>query len=103
MSSEILLKNPGGKLGVAVNTDGSTVTLKDHQTGATLAQGNPAAAGAAVADLTENSGAIGGTNDGDLPDLSSPDAAGNAAAVRELATTVNGLLASLRAAGFISS
>ncbi|MEZ4714297.1 MAG: hypothetical protein R3A44_44365 [Caldilineaceae bacterium] len=47
--------------------------------------------------LTENSGAIGGTNDGDLPDLSSPDAAGNAAAIRELATAVNTLTTKLNA------
>ena len=41
--------------------------------------------------LTENSSTIGGTNDGDLPDLSSPDATINAAAIRELATAVNTL------------
>lgn len=46
----------------------------------------------AQAAVTENSGAIGGTNDGDLPDLSSPDAATNAAAVRECATAINGLV-----------
>lgn len=60
--------------------------------------------------LTENSGAIGGTNDGDLPDLSSPDATINAAAVRELATAVNTLttklnavLAALEGAGILAS
>ncbi len=47
--------------------------------------------------LTENSGAIGGTNNGDLPDLSSPDASINAAAVRELATAVNTLTTKLNA------
>lgn len=47
--------------------------------------------------LTENSGAIGGTNDGDIPDLSSPDAATNAAAVREVATAVNTLTTKLNA------
>lgn len=45
--------------------------------------------GSAPAALTENAGAIGGTNDGDLPDLTTPDANSNAAAVRELATKVN--------------
>jgi hypothetical protein len=59
--------------------------------------------GSAVADLTEDGGAIGGTNDGDIPDLTTPSAALNTAAVRELATTVNTLLASLREAGIISS
>ena len=61
------------------------------------------AAGTAVADLTEDSGAIGGTNDGDIPDLTTPSAALNTAAVRELATTVNALLAALRTAGILSS
>lgn len=60
--------------------------------------------------LTENSGAIGGTNDGNLPDLSSADAAANAAAVREVATAVNTLttklnaiLAALEGAGILAS
>jgi len=47
--------------------------------------------------LTEDSGAIGGTNDGDIPALGSPDAATNAAAIREVATTVNTLVAKLNA------
>jgi hypothetical protein len=47
--------------------------------------------------LTENSGVIGGTNNGDLPDLTSPDAAGNAAAVRECATAINTLTTKLNA------
>ncbi|MCA9903835.1 MAG: hypothetical protein KC547_08265 [Anaerolineae bacterium] len=47
--------------------------------------------------LTENSGAIGGTNDGDLPDLTSADAAANAAAVRECATAINTLTTKLNA------
>lgn len=60
--------------------------------------------------LTENSGAIGGTNDGDLPDLTSADAAANAAAVRECATAINTLttklnavLAALEGAGIVAS
>lgn len=60
--------------------------------------------------LTENSGAIGGTNDGDLPDLASADAAANAAAVREcataintLATKLNAVIAALEGAGIIAT
>ena len=45
-----------------------------------------------TAALTENADAIGGTNDGDLPDLTTPDANVNAAAVREVATAVNGVV-----------
>lgn len=106
MSTEILLKTPGGKLGVALESDGTTATLSDHQTGATLALANAGlivTAGDAVNDLTEDSGVIGGTNDGDMPDLATPDADINAAAIREIATTVNALLASLRAAGLIEA
>lgn len=47
--------------------------------------------------LTENAGSIGGTNDGDLPDLSSPDASINAAAIRECATAINTLTTKLNA------
>lgn len=56
---------------------------------------------ASFAALTEDSGAIGGTNDGDLPDLSGSPAGTDAAiitaliaAVRELATRVNALTGS---------
>lgn len=58
---------------------------------------------AAVAALTENAGPIGGTNDGDLPDLTSPDAATNAAAIRELAAKVNALQAALVASGLLAA
>ena len=51
---------------------------------------------ASLAPLTENTGAIGGTNDGNLPDLSSPDASINAAAIRELATRLNTLTHQLK-------
>ncbi|MGX1496885.1 hypothetical protein ACSSV1_001921 [Labrenzia sp. MBR-25] len=57
----------------------------------------------AVAALTENAGAIGGTNDGDLPDLSSPDAATNAAAIREVAAKLNALQAALVASGLLAA
>lgn len=57
----------------------------------------------AVPALTENSGAIGGTNDGDLPDLSSPDAATNAAAIREVAAKLNALQAALVASGLLAA
>lgn len=46
----------------------------------------------ALAKLTENAGAIGGTNDGNLPDLSGTPATSDlVAAIRELATRVNSL------------
>lgn len=56
-----------------------------------------------VDDLTENGGAIGGTNDGDLPDISSVSGTYTQAevvairdAVRELAAKVNELNAALK-------
>lgn len=57
--------------------------------------------GAAVAVLTEDSGAIGGTNDGDLPDLSTPGDVVNTAAVREVADRLNELILALQASGAI--
>lgn len=48
-----------------------------------------------VASLTENAGAIGGTNDGNLPDLSAADAT-LAAAIREVATKLNELITRLK-------
>ncbi|MCC4243422.1 hypothetical protein [Stappia indica] len=57
----------------------------------------------AVAALTENAGAIGGTNDGDLPDLSSADAATNAAAIREVAAKLNEIRAALVASGLLAA
>lgn len=55
--------------------------------------------GATVSQLTENSGAIGGTNDGDLPDISTVSGTYTQAevvairdAVRELAAKVNDLI-----------
>ena len=56
-----------------------------------------------VAALTENSGAIGGTNDGDIPSLASPDAATNAAAIREVAEKLNDVIAALQALGLASA
>lgn len=73
--------------------------------GVTLVRETTAVTGdqSAVALLTENSGVIGGTNDGDLPDLSSPDAATNAAAIREVAAKVNAIQASLVASGLLAA
>lgn len=56
----------------------------------------------AIADLTENAGAIGGVNDGNLPDLSAPTAALNAEAIRELAARVNALQTMMRTAGLLT-
>jgi len=63
--------------------------------------GNLPSLTATAAELTEAAGAIGGSNDGDIPDLSTPTAALCAAGVRELAVMVNKLVAdniALRAA-----
>lgn len=76
---------------------GSAAELEIVSGGKITNGGTQAANIADAVALTENSGAIGGTNDGDLPDLTTPDAAGNAAAVRELATAVNTLTTKLNA------
>jgi len=65
--------------------------------GSITASGSQAANIADATALTENGGAIGGTNNGDLPDLASPDATSNAAAVREVAAKVNTLVTKLNA------
>ena len=87
--------NDGTIVRVTANTGGA-VTVQTAIDGTLTEQ-------AAVADLTEGAGALGGTNDGDLPDLSSPDAATNAAAIREVAAKLNALLAAVRAAGVIAA
>jgi hypothetical protein len=51
--------------------------------------------GSIPAALTEGGTVIGGTNDGDLPDLASPDDTKLTAAVRELATKINALRTAL--------
>jgi hypothetical protein len=97
------LRNPGAADGLLLTTDESTVSFNLLSTGAELVTlAKASGASAAIAALTENSGAIGGTNDGDLPDLTTPSAAGNTAAVRELATHVNNILAALRVAKIIA-
>jgi hypothetical protein len=121
MAREIVLQNPGAPDGIVVVIDGAAVSFKKLSDGTAITPATATAATSAtsatsataaaaisgvettVADLTENAGAIGGTNDGDIPDLSSADAAANAAAVRELATTVNAILAALRDVGVIAS
>ena len=102
MSDVFTLKNAGAADSVQIIAGATTVGFSRASTGATLA---PTAfiEGGAVADLTEAAGAIGGTNDGDIPDLTTPGAAANTAAVRELATTINTLLAELRTAGIIAT
>lgn len=68
------------------------VTIADPAAAAALTQG------AAPADLTENGGAIGGTNDGDIPALVDPAGDSGAsviAGIRENATKINLILAQL--------
>ena len=100
--ARIELRNPGAKDGLIVVFDGTNVSFllaSDESELVTLAAASGAVS--AIADLTEDGGVIGGTNDGDLPDLTTPDATLNAAAVRELAVAVNTIFEALRTAGVI--
>jgi hypothetical protein len=104
MAREIILKNPGAKEGLVVVFDGTNVSFKLMSDGSELVS-LAAASGAvtAIDDLTEDSGAIGGTNDGDLPDLTTPSASLNAEAARELATRINEIQAALRTVGILAT
>lgn len=98
------LRNPGGAVSVSVVFDGTKVSFINSATGAeVLSLAKASGATAAEATLTENAGAIGGTNDGDLPSLASPTAALACEAVREVAAKVNAILAKLRTAGIIAT
>jgi hypothetical protein len=102
--AQIILRNPGAREGVVIDFDGTNVSfslMSDGSELVTLAAASGAAA--AIADLTEDGGAIGGTSDGDLPDLTTPSAALNTASVRELAERVNEIQAVLRTAGIIAT
>ena len=101
---EIELRNPGASEGLVVRFDGTNVSfllMSDRTELVTLAAESGAVT--AIADLTENSGAIGGTNDGDLPDLTTPAADINTASVRENATRINEILAVLRTVGVLKT
>lgn len=105
MAREIELRNPGASEGVIVQIDDSGdlsfLLMSNRSELVTLT----AASGAvtAIADLTEDGGDIGGTSDGDLPDLSTPGAVVNTAAVRELAERVNEIQAVLRTVGVLKT
>ena len=102
--AEIELRNPGAKEGLVVQFDGTNVSFllaSDRSELVTLIAESGAVT--AIADLTENAGAIGGTNDGDMPDLTTPGAVVNTAAVRELAVRVNELQAALRTVGVLKT
>lgn len=104
MARQIVLHNLGAKEGLIVEFDGTNVSFKlmsDESELVTLAAASGASS--AIADLTENSGAIGGTSDGDLPDLTTPSAAANTASVRELAVRINEIQAALRTAGILAT
>lgn len=104
MARQIVLRNPGASEGLVVDFDGTNVSfslMSDGSELVTLAAASGAAS--AIADLTEDSGAIGGTNDGDLPDLTTPGTTVNTASVRENATRINEILAVLRTAGVIGT
>ena len=101
MARQFVLRNPGSDEGLIIELDGSVVSFKlmSDETGVSASVG-----GSTVIDaLTENSGAIGGTNDGDLPDLTTPSAAGNTAAVRELAVRINEIQTALAAVGVLGT
>lgn len=102
--AEIELRNPGASEGLVIQFDGTNVSfllMSDRSELVTLAAESGAVA--VIADLTENAGAIGGTSDGDLPDLSTPGATVNTAAVRELAERVNEIQAALRTVGVLKT
>ena len=101
---EIELRNLGASEGLVVRFDGTNVSfllMSDRTELVTLAAESGAVT--AIADLTENSGAIGGTSDGDLPDLTTPAADINTASVRELATRINEIQAVLRTVGVLKT
>jgi len=100
----IELRNPGASDGLIVQSDGATVSfllMSDESELVTLAAASGAAA--AIADLTEDGGDIGGTSDGDLPDLTTAGAQVNTDSVRELAERINEIQAVLRTAGIIAT
>jgi len=104
MARQIVLRNDGASEGLIINFDGTNVSfllMSDESELVTLAAASGAAA--AIDDLTEDGGDIGGTSDGDLPDLTTPGAAVNTASVRELAEAVNAILAVLRTTGIIAT
>jgi hypothetical protein len=104
MAREIELRNPGAVEGLVVQFVGSNVSFllaSDRSELVTLSAASGAVS--AIADLTEDGGAIGGTSDGDLPDLSTPGAVVNTAAVREVAERVNALQAALRTVGVLAT
>lgn len=104
MAREIELRNLGAKEGIIVQFDGTNVSfllMSDRSELVTLAAESGAVT--AIADLTENSGAIGGTNDGDLPDLTTAGAQVNTDSVRELAVRINEIQAALRTVGVLKT
>ena len=97
MARQWVLQNPGSSEGLVIGLDDSgNLSFK-------LMSDDSDVGGTVIADLTENSGAIGGTSDGDLPDLTTPSAAANTASVRELATRINALQAELRTMGVLGT
>lgn len=97
MARQWVLKNPGSSEGLIFELDDSgNLSFKLMSDGSELGS-------TVIADLTEDGGAIGGTSDGDLPDLTTPGAAANTASVRELATRINALQAELRAMGILGT
>jgi hypothetical protein len=102
MARQWVLKNAGASEGLLIElSDSGDISFKlysDETAVAALIGGSTL-----IADLTENSGAIGGTNDGDLPDLTTPSAALNTAAVRELAVRINEIQAELRTMGVLGT
>lgn len=101
-TDEITLRNPGSVGGVVITNDGSVATIKDEISDAVLLEASALREATGIADMTEGSGAIGGTNNGDIPDMTVPSAANNAAGIREVANHVNEILNQLRSAGVLA-
>jgi len=102
MARQWVLKNPGASEGLILElSDGGELSYKlmSDESGVTA----PLGGATVIDDLTENSGAIGGTNDGDLPDLTTPAATANRDSVRELAARINAIQAELRTMGVLGT
>lgn len=117
MSRSVVIRNPGADEGLVLTFTGSAVSFTLESDGSSITPASATAAATAlaagtadaltgttvIADITENSGAIGGTNDGDLPDLTTAGAQVNTDSVREIAVKLNALLAELRTLGVLGT
>ena len=102
MARQWVLRNPGASEGLILELSDSgdlSYKLMSDESGVTA----PLGGSTVIDDLTEDSGAIGGTNDGDLPDMTTPTAIANTASCRELAARINEIQAVLRTMGVLGT